>query len=145
MQIRARIAGSRKLGAVLFAALPWLSGCAAGGSSGDVGRDSLQGVVNVGEVAPQLTGIRQQHELTDQRIQNAVAAAVDQRTQNIWNDVRPWISGAVATVGIIAAAVVVVLVVWIRWNSYLRQKPAYERARARVQEKAPVEARTSRG
>jgi hypothetical protein len=108
-----------------------LTGCAAGGSAGGVRGDSQQGVVNVDEVAPQLAGLVEDQRLSDERIQHAVAAVVDQRTQNVWNDVRPWITGAVVTVAIVAAAAVVVLVVWIRWNSYLRQKPVYERGRVR--------------
>ena len=103
---------------------------------------SQQGAVNVGQVVPQIAGVRQQHEFSDERIQHAVADAVDQRTQNVWNDVRPWILGAVGMVGIIAAGVVTVLVVWIRWNSYARQKPTYERGRARRMANGPLERRT---
>lgn len=60
---------------------------------------------------------------------NQVAALIDQSRDSVVNDVVPWLQAGFGVVVAVLVAVVVVLVVWIRHNSYRVQKPKYEATR----------------
>ena len=96
-----------------------LPGCASGGSP--------QGIGNVGGQGQQGLGLVQQNPDDSSERQAHSAGDVDQSSRLTWNDVRPWLFAQTATVLIVA----LVVMYWIRHNSYARQKPAYEKSKGR--------------
>ena len=68
-----------------------------------------------------------------------VSDSVDRSTNNIWNDVRPWLLFMVAIAVVAAAAAVVVLLYWIKTHSYAEQKPVYEAAKLAERTATPID------
>ena len=73
-----------------------------------------------------IADVQTQQEQQTQDTQSAVGVVNKQVAKNIVNDVMPWIIGGVATVAIFFTAICVIILVWIKQNSYMNQKPKWE-------------------
>ena len=92
-------------------------GCAAPGQRAEGLAEQQQGLVNAAELAEQ----------TGAKIAGVLAEYRKQDNRQIVNELWPWMARSIAIAAILAVALTIVLVVYIRRHSYKVQKPEYER------------------